>query len=112
MASYLDSLNAATVLRVVACLFAGALFTVLLLAGIYFEQFHGPLSTSQGVWGEFGDFLGGALNSLIGLFALFALFMTIVLQTKELESTREELRRAAASQEKSEVALTKQSRRR
>jgi phosphotransferase system glucose/maltose/N-acetylglucosamine-specific IIC component len=109
MLSTLEKLNAFTVLLVVVRLFTVALLTVLLLAAFYFWNFHGSISVSQDTWGQFGDFIGGALNPIIGLFGLFALLMTLVLQTKELELTREELKRTAISQVKSEQALSKQS---
>lgn len=109
MLSSLEKLNALTVLRVVVRLFVLSLLTVLFLAAFYFWNFHGSFSGSHDKWGQFGDFIGGTLNPIIGLFGLFALLMTIVLQTKELELTREELRRSAISQEKSERALSKQS---
>lgn len=101
----LDRLNAALVLRVVIFVYFAALFVVVGVVGVYFLWFSGPLSTTQSVWGEFGDFVGGTLNPLISFFALLALLITIVLQSKELEETRKQLERAATAQEKSEDAM-------
>jgi hypothetical protein len=97
--STLERLTPVVVLRVVVRLFFFALLAAVLLAGLYLWQFHDGLAKSQGTWGEFGDFIGGALNPIIGLFGLFALFMTLVLQSKELEATRQELQRSVTSAE-------------
>jgi hypothetical protein len=59
--------------------------------------------------GTFGDFMGGTLNPILSFFALIALLLTIILQSNELEATREELKRSATAQEKSEISLKKQS---
>lgn len=95
----LDRLNASLVFRVVLALFAVTIIAVVVLVAVYFYQFHGSLSDTQATWGEFGDFIGGTVNPVVGMFALFALFLTLVLQAKELEATREELRRSAAASE-------------
>lgn len=82
------------VLRIVGVIFLVAIFITIIVIGAYFYSFHGPLSNQQGIWGEFGDFVGGALNPIISLFALSALLITIVLQSKELQATREQLVRS------------------
>jgi len=75
----------------------------------YFMNFSGSLSSEHERWGTFGDFVGGTLNPILSFFALIALLLTIILQSKELEATREELKRSATAQEKSEASLKKQS---
>lgn len=75
----------------------------------YFINFSGPLSNEHDRWGTFGDFVGGTLNPVLSFFALIALLLTIILQSKELEATREELQRSATAHEKSEISLKKQS---
>lgn len=82
----------------VAC----ATVSIILVLGIYFLRFHGPLSNSQTIWGAFGDFIGGVLNPLFSFLALIALLITISIQSKELRLTRDEL-------EKSSLALSQQS---
>lgn len=76
---------------------------------VYFLKFHGALSTSNTDWGVFGDFVGGTLNPVLSFLGLIALLLTIVLQSKELESTRVELERAASAQENTERVLKEQS---
>lgn len=82
-----------------------AVFILLVVVGFYFAKFNVRLSSENGDWGTFGDFVGGTLNPIFSLMSLFALLYTIVLQTKEMEQTREELKRSAAAQEKAEEAL-------
>lgn len=73
---------------------AGGLVLLLLAAtyGAYFLRFGGLPSGDQGHWGQFGDFVGGTLNSLLGLLTVLALVSTVVLQTRQLELSRDELR--------------------
>lgn len=82
---------------VVACVFIA-----------YFSKFHGSLSIANADWGTFGDFVGGTLNPILSFLGLIALLLTIVLQSKELESTRKELERSASAQENTERVLKEQ----
>ena len=61
----------------------------------YFMYFNGEISQKQEIWGVFGDYIGGILNPVFSFLALVALLLTIVLQSKELEETRKELKRTA-----------------
>jgi uncharacterized membrane protein len=76
---------------------------------LYFGNFKGNLSFSNSDWGTFGDFIGGTLNPVLSFLSLIALLLTIVLQSKELESTRMELERSASAQESTEKILNEQS---
>jgi uncharacterized membrane protein len=42
--------------------------------------------------GTFGDFLGGSVNPILSFMSLIALLLTIILQNKELQETRIEIR--------------------
>ena len=65
---------------------------VLVLAiGFYVSQFHGGLSTEQGTWGEFGDFVGGAVNPIIGFFTIWLLAVSLRQNHKALSQARAEL---------------------
>lgn len=57
--------------------------------------------------GTFGD-MYGALNSLFSGIALAGVIITIIMQMKELELTRNELRKSAEAQDKSQQALNEQ----
>lgn len=69
----------------------------------------------SGVLGTKGDYYGGLLNPIFGFLSLMALLYTIVLQSRELslsrqelEATKNEVKRSADAQEKSEQALNGQ----
>jgi hypothetical protein len=96
---------------------------VLWLAGVvflgslslYFFNFNGPLSPQQSTWGEFGDFMGGVVNPIIGLCTVWLLTVSlkqnqIALQQArdELGLAREALESAKDMQERTEQALQKQ----
>lgn len=76
-------------------LVASALFMAFVLAALYFMSFQGAFSDKQEVWAQFGDYLGGILNPIFALTALFALLYTIVLQSRELRDSAEQLRKSA-----------------
>ena len=102
------------------------LLAVVILVGVWstyaFVFWKHPVSLEAAEWGQFGDFVGGAVNPLLAFLTLVILALTIVLQSKqlllsgkelalsrkELELTREELRRSAHAQEQAERALKKQ----
>lgn len=62
--------------------------TALTILGFFFANFHGGLSSDNGVWGTFGDYVGGILNPLIAAFAFYLIARTYELQKNELEATR------------------------
>lgn len=82
-----------------AAIFAFSVALIIAVFVFYFINFDGGLSDRQDQWGAFGDFIGGTLNPILSFFALIALLLTIVLQSNELEATREELKRSANAQE-------------
>jgi large-conductance mechanosensitive channel len=63
-------------------------FIVLIIVGFYFYNFHNGLSKDNGVWGTFGDYVGGILNPVIAAFAFYLIAKTYELQKTELEATR------------------------
>ncbi|MFO4727604.1 hypothetical protein V5H10_17460 [Vibrio cholerae] len=74
----------------------------------YIKNFGTTWSLEQGDWGTFGDFVGGTLNPMFSFMALIALLITIILQGKELEQTRIELKRTADANEKQSTYLSAQ----
>jgi hypothetical protein len=62
---------------------------------LYFFNFHDGVSNNNADWGTFGDFIGGSLNPLFSLLAFLGLFYTIKLQTVELRSSANQLKRSA-----------------
>ncbi|WP_284451692.1 putative phage abortive infection protein [Methylophaga thalassica] len=105
----LRSLTSDQLFSSLALMFTVATGIVVIVFVFYFMNFSGPLSSEHDRWGTFGDFVGGTLNPILSFFALIAILLTIILQSKELEATREELKRSATAQEKSEASLKKQS---
>lgn len=77
----------------------------------YFISFKGDLSHQQDIWGMFGDYIGGVLNPVFSFLALVALLLTIVLQSKELEQTRTELKRTADANAKQATYISTQQKR-
>ncbi|ESS73927.1 hypothetical protein MGMO_8c00640 [Methyloglobulus morosus KoM1] len=67
-------------------------FIVLIIVGFYFYNFHNGLSKDNGVWGTFGDYVGGILNPIIAAFAFYLIAKTYELQKTELEETRKLLK--------------------
>lgn len=91
-----------------------AIFIVPILALIFFMIVNRHDLTS-GELGTFGDFIGGIANPIFGFLSFITLLYTIMLQSKELELTRqelektkEELRRSAQAQELSSKVLQQQ----
>jgi uncharacterized membrane protein len=92
-------------------IFAVATVAIAVVFSFYFLNFNFNynLSSQQLDWGIFGDFIGGTLNPILSFFSLIALLLTIIFQSKELESTRKELFRSTSAQESTEKMLQKQS---
>lgn len=72
-----------------AALLAAMCYAV--VGALYFNQFNGGFSTKTSTWGEFGDFVGGTLNPLLGTLSLLALLGTLLIQSKELSDSTQAL---------------------
>ena len=68
------------------CAWVGAL--LLYLARFYSQ----PISDSADKWGQFGDYLGGVVNPIIGLATVVLIAMSLVTQRQELRATQNELK--------------------
>ena len=66
------------------------------------------LSNDPSRWGQFGDYVGGALNPIFSFFALIALLLTIVLQSEELSASRQELKHSVQALQDSKDVATRQ----
>jgi hypothetical protein len=105
----LENLTPLRLFKWLAWIFGIAIGLVGLVLTFYLMEFNNGFSSENSDWGTFGDFVGGTLNPILSFLSLTALLLTIVLQSKELESTRKELERSASAQEKTEAVLSKQS---
>lgn len=72
-------------------IFISAIVVMAVVFILYFSNFTGKFTSQPEYWGTFGDFVGGTLNPILSFFALMALLITIILQNRELEVTREEM---------------------
>lgn len=66
------------------------IFALLLVT--YRINFDGGLSNSREVWGQFGDFLGGTLNPILGFATVIILVLTLKTQRKELKESRKAIK--------------------
>ncbi len=54
----------------------------------YIENFGSKPSKSQEIWGQFGDFVGGIVNPVVGLVTIVLLILTLQSQRRELQEQR------------------------
>jgi hypothetical protein len=70
---------------------------------LYFLSFNGPLSDKQGTWGEFGDYMGGVVNPIIGLCTVWLLTVSLRQNQIALQQAKDELNLARQALEASSV---------
>lgn len=96
--------------RVLVGLLGLALIAGAATAAAYVMQFGAlGLSTSQEIWANFGDFIGGTLNVVVGYCALIALALTLRVQSIELKLSTQELSRSAKALAEQNKSLAQQS---
>jgi Putative phage abortive infection protein len=86
-----DTFLSKHIVGILFAIFGGACLALILIVFLYGNYFTGDITTDHERWGTFGDFVGGALNPVIGLAGLLALLLTVILQTRELQYSRSEL---------------------
>ena len=97
-------------LTVMVVILGVAVLALLVAVGVYFANFHGhPLAEAPDRWGQFGDFLGGALNPVFGFLSVLALLVALVLQNRELRLSTEELRNSSEALKGQNKAIEHQS---
>ncbi|WP_417702592.1 hypothetical protein [Pseudomonas sp.] len=69
-----------------------AFLAFIAIALLYLYRFNGGLSDKQEVWGQFGDFLGGSLNPMLGFLTVIILVSTLKTQRRELRDTKKALK--------------------
>ena len=57
-------------------------------SSLYRDQFGTVRSSDQAVWGQFGDFLGGVVNPMVGLVTIVLLLATLRSQQEALGQTK------------------------
>lgn len=95
--------------RVRLVLFASLAIAIALLPLLaYIGTFGAKWSSSQEVWGQFGDFFGGFLNPLYALLAFVAVLYNLHIQGQQLETTRQEFQVASKAAQAQIDALREQ----
>lgn len=69
-------------------LLLGIFVFIAIVLTLYFCKFHEGLSTDQGIWGQFGDYVGGTLNPFLTMITFMAILLTILLQKEEIQNDK------------------------
>ena len=95
------------ILKIILVLFSvSALFVIAGGISFYFGITNNEnFESIVGKWGQFGDFMGGTFNPILSSLSLFALLITIYIQSKELEDTRQEIKASRIAQEDQSESL-------
>lgn len=89
-------------------IFASVISTAVIF--LYIFQFaKEPLSTDNGVWGQFGDYVGGTLNPVFGFLSLVILLYVLRQNERALQMSKEELELTRQELKNSATALAEQS---
>lgn len=83
-----------------------AVIVFLFIAGLYFYNFFGALSSKQSAWADFGAYLGGTLGATFAFLSFSTLLLTLYLQKKELSTAIEALQKSVDSQEAQKFETT------
>jgi len=90
-----------------------ALIFIFIVVGMYVSTFSGNMASSQNVWAQFGDYLGGTLNPVLSFVTILILIFTGLMQRKEVLASRAEaiensrtLKKQVAVQEEQAIEQT------
>lgn len=75
---------------------------------VYACWFSFQISDSAETWGQFGDYVGGAINPIVGLITIWLLTASLKQSREEMLLTRQALDDAKVSQQDTEEALRDQ----
>ena len=75
-----------------------AVFCAFAVVWFFYTRFGGQkLSTDPASWGQFGDYVGGLINPMVGLATVVLVFLTLLVQRHELQASLIELKRSNES---------------
>lgn len=82
-----------TVVRWLAAILLLAICVLALVFYIYATHFSDvPAATDpRAAWGQFGDYIGGTANPILALLTLSGVLLTVLLQVKQLQNSKQEL---------------------
>lgn len=99
--------HAITILIVILAI---SIIALVLVVAAYATNFHSiPISNKTDEWGQFGDFLGGTLNPVFGFLSVMALLTALVIQSRELKNSYEELQKSTEALQSQHKAIDHQS---
>lgn len=104
----LKKLNTEKLTRVLVGIAFIGILALIVVGFMYYWYFSGSVSSSQELWGQFGDYLGGTLSPIFSFLALIALLLTIILQNNELQLSREEMKNSVAELQEQNKTLASQ----
>ncbi len=74
---------------------AAVVICVAIIVGSFIWRFHSfDFSASTEHWGQFGDFVGGLVNPLVGVATVLLVLINIRIQQKELKASLEQIKHA------------------
>lgn len=97
-------------LTILVVIFLTAAFASVALISIYWYYFNSlPVKADAAPWGQLGDFFGGTLNPIFGFLSVMALLAALVIQSRELKVSSEELKNSALALNAQNKAIAHQS---
>lgn len=94
-------------LIILGVILLAAVISAVLVIGVYVVYFRGMAPAAT--WGQVGDFFGGTLNPIFGFFSVMALLAALVVQSRELKVSTQELRNSALALDAQNKAIAHQS---
>jgi hypothetical protein len=111
------TLEPETVIRWIGAILVFAIIFLVIIVLIYVSHFSesAPPEDARAAWGQFGDFVGGTSNPVLALLTLTGVLITLILQIRQLQNSKQELFESRSllaqsnkSQEQAAMELSKQ----
>lgn len=97
-------------LAILVVILVMAMVSAVLVIGFYVVYFNNiSIKADPAPWGQFGDYFGGTLNPIFGFLSVMALLAALVIQSRELKVSSQELRNSALALEAQNRAIAHQS---
>lgn len=81
---FVRSIANARLYALVGLVLLGSLIGIILT--LYFYRFHAALSLDSATWGQFGDYVGGVINPILGFFSFITLLLALQVQAAQSET--------------------------